>query len=65
MISAAGAGTQINGRSVSCGDEHTLVVDVNGKVQACGSNDHGQLGNGTKKSECGLVGVTGLLEKVA
>lgn len=31
---------------VSCGDRHTAMIDVNGKVHVCGSNEHGQLGLG-------------------
>ncbi len=33
--------SDVKGRSVSCGDEHTLVVDLSGKVYGCGSNEHG------------------------
>lgn len=31
---------------VDCGDRHTAMIDVTGKVLVCGANDHGQLGLG-------------------
>lgn len=69
MITQASAASvtpppQIKGKDVTCGDDHTLVIDVNGKLYATGCNEHGQLGNGTKNSENALVPATGLLEKV-
>lgn len=62
---AVAAPPQVKAKEVSCGAQHTLVVDVAGKVFGCGSNEHGQLGNGTKSAaETALVPATGLLEKV-
>ncbi|KAF4668196.1 putative E3 ubiquitin-protein ligase herc3 [Perkinsus olseni] len=33
-------------RAVACGGQHTLFLDVNGKLFGCGSNESGQLGTG-------------------
>ena len=30
--------------SVSCGESHTMAVDINGTLHAWGDNTHGQLG---------------------
>ena len=50
---------------MACGDEHTLVLDVNGKALGAGSNEHGQLGTGTKDSDCAFVPVVGLTERIS
>ena len=50
----------VSGKSVSCGSNHTLVLDANGKVFACGSNDCGELGTRNKESDCSLVPVVGI-----
>ena len=54
----------VKGKSVSCGDDHSLVLEVSGKLYGCGSNEHGQLANGSKDSDCSLVLVTGINERV-
>ena len=48
------------GKSVSCGGSHTLVLDISGRVFACGNNDHGELGTRNKESDCSLVPVAGI-----
>ena len=50
----------VNGKSTSCGSSHTLVLDANGRVFACGSNDCGELGTRNKESDCSLVPVLGI-----
>lgn len=62
--SAKAIPVHIKGKSVSCGEDHTLVVEVSGKLYGCGSNEHGQLANGSKDSDCSLVLVTGINERV-
>ena len=50
----------VTGKSVSCGSNHTLVLDVNGRVFACGNNDCGELGTRNKESDCSLVRSLGI-----
>lgn len=50
---------------VSAGYYHSLVLLQDGTVFACGSNDYGQLGDNTKKSQPVFVQVTGLQDVVA
>lgn len=50
----------VSGKSVSCGSNHTLVLDVKGRVFACGNNDCGELGTRNKESDCSLVPVVGI-----
>ena len=54
----------VKGKSVSCGESHTLVVDIIGKLYSCGNNDYGQLGTGSKENDCSLVPVV-MGEKIA
>ena len=37
---------------IACGVFYTLLLDNHGRVYAFGNNKYGQLGNGTKQSEC-------------
>jgi alpha-tubulin suppressor-like RCC1 family protein len=36
-----------NIKKISCGETHSLAIDDNEDVWACGANTFGQLGNGT------------------
>jgi alpha-tubulin suppressor-like RCC1 family protein len=35
---------------ISCGNSHTLVLTISGRVYACGKNDYGELGNSNGNS---------------
>ena len=35
-------------KMVACGDQHTLILSVSGLIYACGKNDLGQLGLGSR-----------------
>lgn len=48
------------GKSVSCGTSHTLVLNVSGRLFACGNNDHGELGTRNNESDCSLIPITGI-----
>jgi len=43
-------GSDIDWSDVSAGRNHTVVIKTNGKIYSWGSNDQGQLGNGTTVS---------------
>lgn len=45
---------------ISAGNEHTCVVLSGGRVKCWGSNDHGQLGDGTKTNRPTSVAVRGI-----
>lgn len=40
----------INAKEISCGDDHTLILDTNGEIWSFGLNLNGQLGLGDNKS---------------
>ena len=44
-LAARGGGARV--ACVTCGWKHTVVVDDEGGLWACGANDHGELGVGT------------------
>lgn len=52
--------TRIRAASVSCGDFHTVILDVKGRVWTVGGNASGQLGDGTTKDSHVPVLVQGL-----
>jgi alpha-tubulin suppressor-like RCC1 family protein len=47
-------------RAIDNGNEHTCVIMENGGVKCWGSNDHGQLGDGTQERRSEPVEVVGL-----
>lgn len=62
VVNAADATKKLTGVTyIAAGGGHSLFVDSNGKVWACGLNFFGQLGDGsTSDSKNGVVQVTGL-----
>ncbi|XP_031415172.1 probable E3 ubiquitin-protein ligase HERC6 isoform X2 [Clupea harengus] len=46
---------------VSCGEQHTLFVTVDGRVLSCGRNNKGQLGRGKSKDSRVVEGLEGVV----
>jgi alpha-tubulin suppressor-like RCC1 family protein len=45
-------------QSISCGNDHTMVLMNDGYIYACGSNSRGQLGDGTSTNRITLTRMT-------
>lgn len=50
-------------KQVACGDEHTIVIDMNNNVWSCGINANGQLGLGDTQSRNILTQIGSLTAK--
>jgi alpha-tubulin suppressor-like RCC1 family protein len=57
----------VQGKTVACGDRHTVILLSNGTVRACGGNINGQLGDNTsgvgnmQSTVVPVIGVTGAI----
>lgn len=64
QLSGGGVSTikdaRLRAKSVSCGDFHTMILDMQGRVYTLGGNASGQLGDGTTKDSYKPVYVAGL-----
>nr|QBK87304.1 MAG: F-box and regulator of chromosome condensation repeat protein [Marseillevirus LCMAC201] len=45
----------IRTKSVACGNDHTIVIDLNNNIWCCGDNDYGQLGLGDTNNRNVLI----------
>lgn len=63
-VAVTGGGGGFAARDVAAGRDHTCAVRANGTVACWGSNDHGQLGDGTTTTRLSPVAVSGLSDPV-
>lgn len=56
--------TTYNINQISCGADHSAVLDSHGKLQTFGSNQYGQLGLGSFSDEFAPVLITSIPERI-